>query len=253
MMHFASNREGLRLPIFIYKQSALLYNESMRFHIVTIFPKMFDSYFAESILARAIATKKIQVSIYDLRTFSKDKHKKVDDKPYGGGPGMVITVDPIVRAVESVQKKISSRAIRSAAQGKETNTKVLLFTPEQTPFTTALAKSYATHLTDIIMVCGRYEGIDARVKDILCATELSIGDYVLTGGEIPAMVLVDCVSRQIEGVLGDFESLEESRASSHLVYTRPAEYSYKGKSYVVPEVLQNGNHKEIDRWRNKKN
>lgn len=213
----------------------------MRFHIITIFPKMFDSYFGESILARAQASKKIQMHLYDLRTFSKDKHKKVDDKPYGGGPGMVMTVDPIVRAVESVQKKIARR--------KNISVQVILFTPEQTPFTTALAKSYATHLTDIIMVCGRYEGIDARVKDILGATELSIGDYVLTGGEIPAMVLVDCVSRQIEGVLGDFESLEESRASSHLVYTRPAEYEYKGKTYTVPEVLQNGNHKEIDVWR----
>ncbi len=125
----------------------------------------------------------------------------------------------------------------------------MLFTPEQTPVTTTLAKKYATKYTDIVMVCGRYEGIDARVKEVLGAVELSIGDYVLTGGEIPAMILVDCVSRQIEGVLGDFESLEESRASSHDVYTRPAEYTHKGKTYTVPEVLQNGNHKEIDKWR----
>ena len=101
------------------------------------------------------------------------------------------------------------------------------------------------------MICGRYEGIDARVRAVLGAVELSIGDYVLTGGEIPAMVLVDCVSRQIEGVLGDFESLEESRPSSHDVYTRPAIYTHKGTDYPVPEVLQNGNHKEIDKWRTK--
>jgi tRNA (guanine37-N1)-methyltransferase len=210
---------------------------------------MFDSYFGESILARAVKSKKIQIDLYDLRTFSKDKHRKVDDKPYGGGPGMVMTVDPIVRAVESVQKKISRRATRAAAQGKNTSTLVVLFTPEQTPFTTTLAKEYVHNYTDIIMVCGRYEGIDARVKEILGAVELSIGDYVLTGGEIPAMILVDCISRQIEGVLGDFESLEEERISSHEVYTRPAVYEHKGKAYEVPEVLQNGNHKEIDKWR----
>jgi tRNA (guanine37-N1)-methyltransferase len=217
----------------------------MRFHIITIFPAMFDSYFAESILARAITAKKIYIKVYDLRTFSKDKHRKVDDKPYGGGPGMVMTVDPIICTVTSVQKAIARR--------KNTNTLIILFTPEQTEFTTELAKSYASSYTDIIMICGRYEGIDARVREILGATELSIGNYVLTGGEIPAMVLVDCVSRQIEGVLGDFESLEESRASSHLVYTRPADYTYSGTTYTVPEVLQNGNHKEIDKWRiNKK-
>ena len=205
---------------------------------------MFDSYFGESIIARAVKSKKIHIDVYNLREYTKDKHKKVDDKPYGGGPGMVMTVDPIVRAVGKIQQKINRR--------KNTRTLVVLFTPEQTPFTTALAKKYATKYTDIIMVCGRYEGIDARVKEVLGAVELSIGDYVLTGGEIPAMILVDCVSRQIEGVLGDFESLEESRASSHDVYTRPAEYTHKGKTYVVPEVLQNGNHKEIDRWRTKK-
>ena len=220
----------------------------MRYHIVTIFPKMFDSYFNESILARAQKSKKIKIEVYDLRTFSKDKHHKVDDKPYGGGPGMVMTVDPIVRAVEKIQSKIANRAKRSVAQEKQ-KTLVVLFTPEQTNFTTKLAKEYARDYTDIIMVCGRYEGIDARVREVLGAIELSIGDYVLTGGEIPAMILVDCVSRQIEGVLGDFESLEESRASSHDVYTRPAIYTHKGIYFEVPEVLQNGNHKEIDKWR----
>jgi tRNA (guanine37-N1)-methyltransferase len=215
----------------------------MRYHIVTIFPGLLDSYFSESIIARAKKAKLIHIDVYNLREYTKDKHKKVDDKPYGGGPGMVMTVDPIVRAVEKIQQKINRR--------KKTKTLVVLFTPEQTPFTTTLAKKYATKYTDIIMICGRYEGIDARVKEVLGAVELSIGDYVLTGGEIPAMILVDCVSRQIEGVLGDFESLEESRASSHDVYTRPAEYIHNGKTYVVPEVLQNGNHKEIDKWRTK--
>ena len=222
----------------------------MRYHIVTIFPQMFDSYFSESILARAQKSKKIKITVYDLRTFSKDKHRKVDDKPYGGGPGMVMTVDPIVRAVEKIQSKISNRTKRSVAQEKP-KTLVVLFTPEQTNFTTKLAKEYARDYTDIIMVCGRYEGVDARVREVLGAVELSIGNYVLTGGEIPAMILVDCVSRQIEGVLGDFESLEESRASSHDVYTRPAVYTHKGAGYQVPEVLQNGNHKEIDKWRTK--
>ena len=213
----------------------------MRFHIVTIFPNIFDSYFSESILDRAIKNKIIKIDIYDLRKYSKDKHKKVDDKPYGGGPGMVMTVDPIVKSVERIQSKIKRR--------KNTKTKIVLFTPEQKEFTTGTAKVYAKNYTDIIMICGRYEGIDSRVKDILKGEELSIGNYVLTGGEIPAMILVDCVSRQIEGVLGDFESLEESRVSSHLVYTRPAEYIYKSKKYMVPEVLQKGNHKEIDKWR----
>jgi tRNA (guanine37-N1)-methyltransferase len=213
----------------------------IRYHILTIFPDIFDSYLNESILKRARENKKIKIEVYDIRKNSKDKHKKVDDKPYGGGPGMVMTALPIVDTVKKIESKINRR--------KNTKTKIIVFVPEQVSFNTAYAKKLVKEYTDIIMICGRYEGIDRRVTDILKAEEVSVGDFVLTGGELAAMIVLDSSARQIEGVLGRFESLEESRVSSHKVYTRPPEVKYKDKIYKVPEVLINGNHKEIDKWR----
>jgi tRNA (guanine37-N1)-methyltransferase len=218
----------------------------MRFHIITIFPEMFDSYLNESILGRAIKNKLITVKFYNPRDFikaPKNNYRPVDDKPYGGGPGMVMRAELILKAVEKVISKVN----------KSKNNKLLIinFIPSAEKFTTNFAKKVSKKYTDIILICGRYEGIDARVDKILKTKKISIGDYVLTGGEIPAMIVVDCVSRQIEGVLGNFKSLEEERISSSEVYTRPEILEYKGKNYKVPKVLLSGNHKKIEKWREK--
>jgi len=201
---------------------------------------MFDSYLSESILARAKNTKKIKIKFYNPRDFTKEKHRKVDDKPYGGGPGMVMSVDPIVRAV-------------GKAIGRKRNVKVFITSPAGKQFTNTTAKNISKKHKEVVIICGRYEGIDARVKKILRAEDLSIGDYVLTGGELPAMVVVDAVSRQISGVLGKEESIEEKRISSSETYTRPEVLVYKGKKYKVPKVLLSGDHKKIDEWREGKN
>lgn len=216
----------------------------MRFHIITLFPEMFDSYLSESILKRAQESDVISVKFYNPRDFTSDKHKTVDDKPYGGGPGMVMMVEPVLKAWE---KAVSQNMV--SKMFKKKNIKTYIFSPGGTKFTTQIAKSDAGDYTDIVLICGRYEGIDSRVKEITDAEELSIGDYVLTGGELPAMVVMDSVSRQIPGVLGKFESLEEERVSSHEMYTRPESFSYKGKEYKVPEVLMSGHHKKIDEYR----
>lgn len=211
----------------------------MKFHIITIFPEMFDSYLNESILGRAIKGKLIKVNFYNPRDFiklSKDKkelnYRPVDDRPYGGGPGMIMRAEPILRAVEKAHKNIL----------KKPKAKILIinFVPSAEKFTTTLAKNYSKKYTDIILICGRYEGIDARVDKILKTKQISVGDYVLTGGEIPAMILVDSISRQIKGVLGKYESLEEERISTSEVYTRPEILKYQNKNYKVPKVLLSG-------------
>ncbi|MFA6076894.1 MAG: tRNA (guanosine(37)-N1)-methyltransferase TrmD [Candidatus Paceibacterota bacterium] len=218
----------------------------MRFHIITIFPNIFDSYLNESIIGRAIKNKLLAVKFYNPRDFiraPKNNYKPVDDRPYGGGPGMVMKAEPILKAVEAVFKKLKAK--------KTVKLKVVLFSPSGKKFDTAYAKISAKKYTDIILISGRYEGIDARAQKILRAEEISIGDYVLTGGELPAMVLIDSISRQIPGVLGKYESLEEERVSSSEVYTRPEILKYRGKSYRVPKVLLSGNHKNIDLWKKK--
>jgi tRNA (guanine37-N1)-methyltransferase len=214
---------------------------AMRFHIITIFPEMFDSYLKESILGRAIGNKLISVKFYNPRDFikaPKNNYRPVDDKPYGGGPGMVMRAEPLLKAVAKVL---------SVAKGKRPL--IINFIPSAEKFTTSAAKKISKGYTDIILICGRYEGIDARIDKILKTKKFSIGDYVLTGGELPAMVLIDSISRQIPGVLGKYESLEEERVSSSEVYTRPEILKYKNKNYKVPKVLLSGNHKLIDEWK----
>jgi tRNA (guanine37-N1)-methyltransferase len=230
----------------------------MHFHVVTIFPNMFDSYLGESILARGIKEKKIRTSFYDPRQYVTGKYKKVwpdgnvsrivDDRPYGGGPGMILRAEPVLKAVEAALKKIS--------KNPKAKVKIIYFSPSGKKFDTTGAKNLAKKYTDIIMVSGRYEGIDARVAKILKKevgpanfADISIGDYVLTGGELPAMVLIDSISRQIPGVLGTFESLEEERISASEFYTRPETIEYKGKKHKVPKVLLSGNHKDIEKWK----
>ncbi len=216
----------------------------MNFHIVTLFPTSFDSYLNESILSRAIKDKKIKVYFYNPRDYSDDKWKRVDQKPYAGGPGMVIQALPTAKAIEKALSKIK--------KGKSAKVKIIFFSPSGKQFDTSYAKNTAKKYTDIIFVCGRYEGIDARVKKIFKMEEVSVGSFVLTGGELPAMVVIDCVSRQIKGVLGNFDSLEESRVASHDVYTRPEVFEYKGKKYKVPKVLLSGNHAKITEWKKTK-
>ena len=215
---------------------------------------MFDSYLGESILARAIKEKKIKVKFYNPRDFVRGKLRKVwpdgnisskiDDRPYGGGPGMVMIADPIIRAWEKASKNIEKFTRTRSGRAK-----TIIFSPSGKKLTTDYAKTSAKKFTDLILICGRYEGIDARVKKITKAEDLSIGDYVLTGGEIPAMIMVDTVSRQLPGVLGKIESLEESRVSSSEMYTRPEVYEYKNKKHKVPKVFLSGNHREIEGYK----
>lgn len=219
----------------------------MRFHVITIFPNIFDSYINESILGRAIKNKVVDVKFYNPRDFikgpqvNKNNYRPVDDKPYGGGPGMVMRAEPMLKAIEKVISKIKDKK----------KLKIILFSPSGKKFITNYAKTIVKKYTDIILICGRYEGIDARVKKIFKAEDISIGDYVLTGGELPAMVLIDSISRQIHGVLGKYESLEEERISTSEVYTRPEILKYKNKNYKVPRVLLSGNHKKIEEWKKK--
>lgn len=216
----------------------------MRFHIVTLFPQMFDSYLSESILRRAKEKELISFLFYNPWDFVKE-NKRVDDKAYGGGPGMVIRPEPVIDAIEKAMGAIYTFNPRSKP-------KIIFFSPSGKKLDTSYAKKVSKKYTDIILICGRYEGIDARVKKIFKAEEVSIGDFVLTGGEIPAMAVIDTVSRQIEGVLGDFDSLEEERVASSDVYTRPQILIHKEKKYKVPKVLVSGDHKKIDEWRAKK-
>jgi len=209
----------------------------MNFHIITIFPKSFDSYLNESILARAIKDKKIKIKFYNPKDYVKSG--RVDFKPYGGGPGMVMKAEPVIRAI-------------AKAIGKKKNFKILFLSPSGKKFDNKLAKHYSKKFKDIVIVSGNYEGIDARIKKVFKMQDISIGDYVLTGGALPAMVMIDVISRQIKGVLGKEESLEENRISSSEVYTRPEVIKYKKKEYKVPKVLLSGNHAEIDKWRKEK-
>jgi tRNA (guanine37-N1)-methyltransferase len=235
----------------------------MRFHIISLFPGAFDSYIGESIIKRAILDKKIEISFYNPRDYADDKWKRVDQKPYAGGPGMVIQVLPVAKAIEAVQKKIEARHKRVEARKKKnkstltsdvklrTSTKIIFLSPSGKQFDTPYAKKTAQKFTDIIIICGRYEGIDARVRKMFKMEEVSVGPFVLTGGELPALIMIDCISRQVEGVLGNFSSLEETRTASKDSYTRPEVIEYKGKKYKVPKVLLSGDHKKIESWRAK--
>lgn len=215
---------------------------------------MFDSYLNESILARAIKGKKIGIKFFNPRDFTREKHKKVDERPYGGGPGMVMTAEPILRVVDKIQSSYRKKLpvikgesfFPAEAKSKQ---KVIIFSPGGKTFTNEVAKKLAASKQELIFIAGRYEGIDGRVKKILKAEEYSIGPYILTGGELPAMVMIDAIARQIPGVLGKDESLEDKRVSSHEVYTRPEILEWQGKKYKVPPVLLSGDPKKIESWK----
>ncbi|MEK7147848.1 MAG: tRNA (guanosine(37)-N1)-methyltransferase TrmD [Patescibacteria group bacterium] len=211
----------------------------MNFHIITLFPKAFDSYFGESILKRAIEDKKIKVSFYNPRDFVENKWKRVDRPPYGGGPGLVIEALPVIKAIEK-------------AKSKDKNAKVIFLSPRGKQFTNEYAKKTTKKYKNIILVCGRYEGIDSRVKKIFKMEEVSVGPFVLTGGELPAMLIMDVMARRIPGVLGNIDSLEERRVASSEVYTRPEVFKYKSKSYRVPKILLSGHKAKIEEWKRRK-
>ena len=210
----------------------------MHYHIITLFPGAFDSYLGESIVKRAIQDKKIKVSFYNPRDFTKDKFKRVDQKPYGGGPGMVLEAESVLKAV----RKALGRKDRK-------HVKIIFFEPNAVQFDTTYADKAAKKYKHIVMICGRYEGTDARVKQILRAEPVTIGPYTLTGGELPAMIVLDAITRRLPGVLGNDDSIEERRTASHDVYTRPEVLQWKGKNYRVPKVLLSGDHKKIDAWK----
>ncbi len=210
----------------------------VNFHVVTLFPDVIEAYANASILGRAQKNKLLSVKAYQLRDTVANKWGKADDRPYGGGPGMVLQAEPFLRAVEKIKKKNpKAKVLITSAGGRE--------------LTNAYAKSLTKH-KDVVILCGRYEGIDSRVKKALRAEEVSVGPYILTGGELPALTIIDTAARQIQGVLGKFESLEESRVASHEIYTRPEVLEHKGKKYRVPKVLLSGNHAQMDAWKEQK-
>jgi len=206
----------------------------MRFDVVSVFPGMFEPLLNFGVVGRAIAGGLLEVRLHDLREFAHDRHRQVDDMAYGGGPGMVLKPEPIFEAVDAIKR--------------ENPGPVILLEPWGEPFTQALARELAGE-PGVTLVCGRYEGIDDRVREGLAAREVSIGDYVLTGGELPAMVVIDAVARLRPGVLGEPESLDRDSFTADLVgypqYTRPAEF----RGLKVPEVLLSGNHRSIEAWR----
>lgn len=223
----------------------------MRFDILTIFPQIFDSYFNESIIKRARKNRAIDIYVHDIRKFSENKHKKVDDKPYGGGAGMLMTPQPIYDAIFHVKKFNKGPVIYMSPDGKIFTQKLAEKTVKKLLKEAKKDKPNKPQ-AGVVLLCGRYEGVDQRIRDYVVDEEWSIGKYVLTGGELPAMVILDTLARLIPGVLGDEESSEEESFSSALKgkkeyphYTRPAEFMGK----KVPDILISGHHEKIKEWR----
>ena len=208
----------------------------MTIDVLTIFPRLVDGAFSEGVVARARESGKLEIRARDLRDYTDDKHRSVDDVPFGGGPGMVMKPEPIARAIEAVE----------AERGKPSA--VILLTPQGRRFTQAAAERLS-RMERLVVICGRYEGVDERLTEMTVTDEYSVGDYVLTGGELPALVLIDAVARLVPGVVGDAESVAVESFSGGLLdhpqYTRPA--VWRGRE--VPPVLLSGHHAEIDRWR----
>ena len=220
----------------------------MKIDVLTLFPNMFKSPFAESIIKRAVDQNKVKINIHNLRKWTKDKHKTVDGRPYGGGPGMILMVEPIYRAITALKLK-----------NKNEKLKVILLSPQGKVFNQQKAQQLAKQ-KHLVFVCGHYEGVDERIRQHLVDEEISIGDYILTGGELPAMVIIDSVARLIPGVLKKKEAVQQESFSKlkienskienlleHPQYTRPADF----KGWKVPTILLSGNHKKIKQWQKK--
>ena len=211
------------------------------FNILTIFPRIFDSYINESILKIAQAKGKIEIKTHNIRDFASDKHHTVDDKPYGGGPGMLMMAGPIYKCLKSIKRT-----------GRKGKSKVILFSPAGKVFDQEMAKKFSK-MDQLIFICGRYEGIDARVEKFI-DEKISTGPYVLSGGEIPALAVIEAVSRLVPGVLGKEKSLEDETFKSdgymeYPQYTRPEVWTVEKKKLRVPKVLLSGHHEEIRKWR----
>lgn len=244
----------------------------MKFDIITIFPEIFEFYFNCSILKKAKEKKIIQTKIHNLRDFADDSRKTVDDKPFGGGRGMVMKLEPIFRAVSSLIKPITSKTQDSKLKAARQKTKIILFTPRGKKFNQKIAYQFSK-LEQLIFICGRYEGIDERVAKHIADIKLSIGDYVLMGGELPALAVIEAVTRLIPGAIGKSELLgqritEEKKFIEYPQYTRPELFCLKEhiknwrncsskfckakiKTWRAPKVLLSGNHKKIEEWRKK--
>jgi tRNA (guanine37-N1)-methyltransferase len=212
----------------------------MKFDIITIFPSLFEPFLKESLIEKAVSKKHIGVNVHDLRKWTEDAHKTVDEKPFGGGSGMVMKVEPIYRAVSEIKKE---------------NSKVILFTPRGKKFNQKKATDFSRY-NQLVMICGRYEGVDERVAKYVADEEISLGDYVLMGGELPSMIVTEVVSRLVPGVVGKDSFLKERKKNDGFLeypqYTRPESFLIDGKKRNVPKILLSGNHKKIEEWKNKK-
>jgi tRNA (guanine37-N1)-methyltransferase len=240
----------------------------MRFDIITIFPDFFESFKNEALIARAQKKKLIAINAYNLRDWTTDAHKTVDDKPYGGGAGMVLMIEPIMKAVKTIKKVYSGQWTVDRKKLKtvtyKLKTRVIVFSPKGKKFNQAMARKFSK-LDRLIMVCGRYEGIDERVAKHVADEEISIGDYILFGGEVPAMVIMEAITRLLPGAIGKQESLKDesfneagimgqkqlSKFIEYPHYTRPEIVKINGRVRKVPAVLLSGNHKKIEEWRKK--
>ncbi len=211
-------------------------------YIITIFPELFNDFFETSFIKRARQNNILKIDVYNLRDFALDKHKKVDDEPFGGGGGMIMKPEPIFYAIRHIKNNVIKEDIDK--------TKTVLLTPQGRVFNQSIAKDFANNVNNLILICGRYEGFDERVLEIV-DEELSIGDFVLNGGEIPAMVVSEAIVRLLPGVLGNNKSFEQDsfyddvKLLDYPQYTRPAKF----ENFVVPEVLLTGDHKNIEKWR----
>lgn len=217
----------------------------MKIDVLTIFPEFFTEVFDFGIIRRAKLAEIVEIKICDLRDFTDDKHRMVDDRPFGGGDGMVLQAQPIFAAIENL---IGTCERENYPDG----TRIILLSPQGRPFKQSVAKEFAAEAKHIILICGRYEGVDERVNEALVTDEISIGDYVLSGGEPAAIVVVDAITRLLPNALGSETSAENDSFSDGLLdcphYTRPADF----RGMLVPEVLLNGNHAEIEKWRKEK-
>jgi len=231
-----------------------------QFDVITIFPQIFDSYFSESIIKRALEKKIVQINVHNLRDYTTNKHKNVDDTPYGGGAGMVMQIQPIYDCVNAVKSQFPisnfqanpNDQISDLEKKQEIKNRVILFSAKGKRYTQRDAKRLSEY-EQLIFICGRYEGVDERVAENIIDEEISIGDFVLTGGEIPAMLVVDSITRLLPGVLGNeqsaqIESHSEEGYLEYPQYTKPEEFN----GWKVPEILLSGNHAEIEKWRKEK-
>ncbi|HSP35926.1 MAG TPA: tRNA (guanosine(37)-N1)-methyltransferase TrmD [Thermoanaerobaculia bacterium] len=221
----------------------------MRIDFVTIFPRMFDGFVAEGVIARGIKQRLLDVRVHDLRDYTSDKHRSTDDEAYGGGPGMVMLAEPVLRAVDEIRdSRFEIRSPGGESRISNLESRVIMTTPQGRTFNQAVAKELANE-QHLIILCGRYEGFDERIREILDPDEISIGDFVVSGGELPSMLIADATGRMIEGVVGNTGSVEEDSFYNGLLdyphYTRPEET----RGLRVPDVLLSGHHEKIRRWR----